>query len=262
MGNDEKQVKIDELRSTFSAQNSLPSSKKRKQSNQESKSLRFVDNESLSLVSSSALYGMVLTKYPSSVDRDIVLNRFQKEIVERFHWNHRPFVESSTTRRKAITKGTISSGRSKEDNAEATQQRNVLSEIVHSRLCIGTNQCTRVLERAVGNSCVPRPLLIMLARDVRPPHMLAHIPVLAKHLSVPLILLSGKTSVDLGAVLGIKLCAIALFLPRAEDTSNRAGGDITQDAKTILRYHQDIDSFIEYAKSKIPQSKLAEDSVV
>jgi hypothetical protein len=93
--------------------------------------------------------------------------------------------------------------------------------------------------------------------------MLAHIPVLAKHLSVPLILLSGKTSVDLGAILGIKLCAIALFLPRAEDTSNRSGGnDITQDTKTISRYHQDIDSFIEYAKSKIPQSKPTEESVV
>jgi hypothetical protein len=239
--------------------------------------LRFTENDSLSLVSS--VYGMIHTKYPSSVDRDVVLNRFQKEIVERFQLGsyrlHRRLRTKKQTFRGPQATTFVGNDISGVDCSGHTQgappwnsRFPELSSIALSRISLGTNQCTCILERAMmqlkseSSSFSPhcswrRPQLIILARDVRPPHILAHIPVLAQQLSIPLLLLSGNTSKDMGSALGIKLCAIIMFLPRLEEDSmqqqqQQLGGDHPLDMATITRYHNDIDSFIEYAKSKIP----------
>jgi hypothetical protein len=259
--------------------NSTSKKRNRRQSDTNLKSqrqLRFTENESLSLVSS--VYGMIHTKYPSSVDRDVVLNRFQKEIVERFQLganrpNRRVRTKKQTFRGPQANTlvGNDISGVDCSGNTQGAQPWNSripeLAAIALSRISLGTNQCTCILERAMmqlkseSSSFSPhcswrRPQLIILARDVRPPHLLAHIPVLAQQLSIPLLLLSGNTSKDMGSALGIKLCAIVMFLPRCEEDSiqqqQQLGGDHPLDIATITRYHNDIDSFIEYAKSKIP----------
>lgn len=241
--------------------------------------VRFTENESLSLVSS--VYGIIHTKYPSSVDRDVVLNRFQKEIVERFQLGCYRRVRKKKRHNTALV-GKDKSGvdcNGSTSPTQGAQPRNSrlleLSNIALSRICLGTNQCTCILERAMmqsksESSYSPqfyghrRPQLILLARDVRPPHILAHIPLLAQQLSIPLLLLSGNTSKEMGSLLGIQSCAIVMFLPRHEEEEKEDLVVVRQplddddddnhpfDMATIHRYHNDIDSFINYAKSKIP----------
>jgi hypothetical protein len=73
------------------------------------------------------------------------------------------------------------------------------------RIVIGTNQCTRALERAIrGESGTAKPSLVVLARDIYPPTMLSHIPVMAHQLlqpdgktALPVLLLPGKASKEL-----------------------------------------------------------------
>ena len=87
---------------------------------------------------------------------------------------------------------------------------------------MGTNQCTRILEKLdlmdVNNNSNPnhpcRPLLIILARDIYPPSMLAHVPVLAQRYNIPLLLLPGRSSIELGHVMNVRKTSILLFLPR------------------------------------------------
>jgi ribosomal protein L7Ae-like RNA K-turn-binding protein len=235
--------------------------RRRRQSDQDltsQKPCRFSENESLSLISS--IYGMIHTKYPSTVDRDVVIDRFKKEIVERFQLNNRRLV----IRNRAVKKqyrldDTVGEEDTKvkciveEDNNNKQKQWNprlpLLLDIAMSRLRLGTNQCTLILERAMRKQESP-PLLILLARDIRPPHMLAHIPALARQLSIPLLLLSGNTSKELGTILGINLCSIVLFL--SHDKEKMQCNTDTHDTAMISRYHNYIDSFIEYAKCKIP----------
>ena len=241
--------------------------KRQSKSKQEpSKSLppqRFVDNESLSRVSS--IYGMVDTRYPSTVERDVVLDRFKKEIIQKFQVDFHPGKSRGREKRPRVAeKGTDkeSGNTIKKDPSKPP----TLSDVAKSRLCIGTNQCTRILEGAMKGTG-PIPSLLILARDLRPPHMLAHVPVLAKRLTIPLLLLPGKTSRDLATMLGVNMCAIVLFRPRPpmeEKDVTKDDTEVNTDAGNVVirgpslslteisNCHRDIESFIEYAKSKIP----------
>lgn len=235
--------------------------RRRRQSDQDltsQKPCRFSENESLSLISS--IYGMIHTKYPSTVDRDVVIDRFKKEIVERFQLsNRRRVIRNRELKKQSNLDDAVGGEDIKvkcnigEDNNKQKQWNPripLLFDTAMSRIRLGTNQCTLFLERAMRMQESP-PLLILLARDIRPPHMLAHIPALAKQLSIPLLLLSGNTSKELGAILGMKLCSIVLFLSHDKEKI-QCDKDTHDTVGMIARYHNDIDSFIEYAKSKIP----------
>jgi hypothetical protein len=134
------------------------------------------------------------------------------------------------------------------------------------RIVMGTNQCSRILEeeyrlqqqqqqqRAASNRChsrrYRRPSLIVLARDIYPPTMLVHIPVLAQKLGVTLLLLPGKASMELGEALRIKTTSILMFLEKDNPKIN-----INDDQPINEREKEDdndaIDSFVEFVKEQI-----------
>ena len=124
--------------------------------------------------------------------------------------------------------------------------------VVKKRLVAGTNQCTRILEAAVSNSG-PVPSLILLARDVRPPTILAHLPFLCRQLGVPILLLPGKASSDLGRVLGTKTVSVLLFCPMPTESLNHEPLEHTLTPH-VHKCHQHIDSYVHFARSKLPLS--------
>jgi ribosomal protein L7Ae-like RNA K-turn-binding protein len=75
-----------------------------------------------------------------------------------------------------------------------------------------------------------------MARDIYPPTMLAHVPVLARQLNIPLLMLPGKASVEIGKALGIRRTSILVFLPSSQTDSSSVA----------------VNSFVEFVVSQIP----------
>jgi ribosomal protein L7Ae-like RNA K-turn-binding protein len=136
--------------------------------------------------------------------------------------------------------------------------------VVRKRFVVGVNQCTRALEAAAktssGGDC--KPSLVLLSRDVRPPTVLAHIPVLCRQMGVPAAVLPGRASAELGRAVGGRSAAVALFLPRAaavvetDETANGDGDDGGDEAsgpssRQVQECHRRIDSYVKFALSKI-----------
>ena len=129
-------------------------------------------------------------------------------------------------------------------------------------MCIhdaGINQCTRALEKAYKTKSAKSsstPLLILLARDVRPATILAHIPTYAKALDIPTLILPGKASTELGKSVGIKSVACAIFLSscsNGEESKVSSSEDDAQKKEDEWKEAQaDVDSFVKYVISKIP----------
>lgn len=122
----------------------------------------------------------------------------------------------------------------------------------------GINQCTRMLERAfrkrggtqqAGPEPGPTPSLILLARDVRPATTLAHVSLYAHLLDIPILIIPGRASVELGKAVGIRSVAAAAFLPRCDGESTALSNDNEREWKDT---HNEIDSFVRYVASKIP----------
>mmetsp|Transcript_31391 Transcript_31391/g.37373 ORF Transcript_31391/g.37373 Transcript_31391/m.37373 type:complete len:174 (+) Transcript_31391:543-1064(+) len=88
------------------------------------------------------------------------------------------------------------------------------------------------------------PSLVLLARDVRPPIILAHVPILCRLLQIPLLLLPGKASSDMGKLLGVKTASILIFL----DGGGLPLGNASKAQEKCVRQ---IDSYIEFAKEKV-----------
>lgn len=85
--------------------------------------------------------------------------------------------------------------------------------------------------------------LIILARDVRPATILSHIVIFAHILQVPILILPGQASSELGDVLGIKSVAAAIFLSSGSQTLS------SDEAETDT--HNDVDSFVHFAATNI-----------
>ena len=137
------------------------------------------------------------------------------------------------------------------EKRKQTREMDPSTSLVRSRIKLGTNECTRVLESAVGGTG-PTPLLILLAKNIHPPNILAHIPHLAMKVGTPIMMLPGKASEEMGKTLGVKRVAIVVFLPRPSSFND--DDDDTREAD-----HARIDSFIDFIKTKIPKqdTKLA-----
>ena len=199
-----------------------------------------LDHESLACVASPV--GPISTTPVSSLDKEIIVSRFQKEICAA------PFeLHLSVPRGNKIT--TASGGRK---TTTARSQRKPLKSlarrVLESRLSIGTNQCTRALQQKNRQKVD----LVVLCRDVHPPSILAHIPYLTTvvNKSCSLVLLPGRASLDLGHAMGIKKCAILAFSKRnLEDEAVREG--LVDDSDQVDKYHARIDSFIEFVKDKL-----------
>jgi ribosomal protein L7Ae-like RNA K-turn-binding protein len=178
-------------------------------------------NESLELIASPV--GPIRSAILTSTDKDILLQRLKIELLDKYKLLH-------------------------EDNGIDC----VLSrKLIKKYLVAGTNECTRSLEQARTSLGVMDengkrllPSLVMLARDVRPPTILAHIPHLCLKLDIPIILLPGKASADLGKVFNIKNVSALLFMHHDER-------DIPHLNKDLKVFSKRINSYIDFAISKI-----------
>ena len=249
---------------------------------------RQIINESIDCVASPFGQGPIRTPLLSSDDRDILIDRLRKEVVEKFGFTlSRKRVErnedesaisftmggvggiqmtkggdeddTDETHEKKSTGMKKRKKRRRPDNPPPTTLANI---VVKARFVVGVNQCTRALEAAAGRAA-PLPSLVLLSRDVRPPTILAHVPVLCRQLGVPSVVLPGRASVELGRAVGGKSVAVALFLPsRTEDiigipddeVKKKEGDDGRPSISKgqIQECHRCIDSYVKFALSKIP----------
>ena len=185
----------------------------------------FLESQTLSLVSdfpttkeedSYSSRRIVNTNVVSESTKAIFLDRFSKEVVQPFRPSPSKGVgglfvmmENGTlTRQPQCTR------KEKSDDSE--------DNIWRERLVMGTNQCLRNLENDIKNQPgPPQASLMVLARDIYPPTMLAHAPVMAKRLGIPVLLLPGKASNEIGQAVGVKKTSILLFLSsKANDQGN------------------------------------------
>ncbi len=225
-----------------------------------------IDNESLERVASPL--GEVHTIAISPLDKQVILDRLKKEIVEPFGFSMSTASSSSSNPKRRQLEGE-SQLKSKVTKGDDGYQ---LAHIAQSRLVIGTNSCTRVMnklfasnvkikkgDRKNGNDgksastqTPKKPSLCVLCRDIRPPTILAHVPYLCQQLNIPIILLPGRASFDLGQALGAKTASVVLFLDRDQKEAV-SGSDSDSSSKAEIKRHNQIDSYIEFVKEKLPQ---------
>ena len=115
-----------------------------------------------------------------------------------------------------------------------------------AHLVAGIGQCTRALEAAAGGRGPP-PSLVLLARDVRPPTVLAHLPPLCQRAGSPTYVLPGRASVDLGRVLGVRSVAALAFLPSGPGP----GPGPDDGGASSASAGRKIDSFVKFALSRM-----------
>jgi len=133
-------------------------------------------------------------------------------------------------------------------------------------IVIGANQCLRHLENLnsdrkaattiIGDNLetkpiTRKPLLIVLTRDIYPPTMCCAIPALAKQLQIPLLLLPGKASLELGQALNAKRTSVLLFCAppiTSNDGASIEGGNCEQRRNT----RNAISSFVSFIKDQVP----------
>lgn len=169
----------------------------------------------------------------SEITKEVFLDRLVKEIVSRFS-------PSRTPRR-------LENNQKEHEGSQSKEQTGSRRSIWSQRVVMGTNQCLRVLESAMkesmesatkkiivsGNPSIP--ILCVCARDIYPPTMLVHVPIIVKRLDIPYLLLPGKASEDLGKALGVKKTSILLFMPSlGESEENKAMNSFCDYAVKLL----------------------------
>jgi hypothetical protein len=216
---------------------------KRKQSKRKNKNVifptRLIDNESVELVSSPT--GPVQTLSLSQIDKEIILDRLRKEIVDNFKFSLSP---ENNRSRKRVRSDNVAS----EDSCVDGGDKEVMKTVLKSRFRVGINSCTRTLERFFHNHhAIHQNNSIEnnehVALGLQPD--LVILPHFCNLLKIPILLLPGRASTDIGKVLGGKNTSIVMFLKRSD-------GQI--DDEVSIRYHRILDSFLEFAKSKQPMS--------
>lgn len=207
-----------------------------------------MDNESLELVASPI--GPIRTKPVTTTDAQIILDRLAKEIVQKFGFTLSPVGKSDNSKkRKRVSNAPVPV-----DPLEEKKMK--MTNIAKSRIVVGTNSCTRVFEKLYArptrgrdasesseSSSTGKPSLCLMARDVRPPAILSHIPYFCHQMNVPIILIPGNATHDLGCVLGGNKVSVLLFRERPSTSTGENGVD--------CQYHDMIDSYIAFAKLKV-----------
>jgi len=161
-------------------------------------------HESRSLACVATALGPCTTAVVEPRDKEIILERLRKEIARKFCANL------------------------------SLKKRFPFQRLKH-RMVIGVNVCSRALEKGGKRGEV-----LIVARDVRPPTVMGHIPSLARRHSIPLLLLPGRSSVELAEIFGIRKLSVILFLRSDGDSPLSVGED------------RAIDSFINFIKTKAP----------
>ena len=225
---------------------------------------------------------VVSTPAASDISKELFLERFVREIVQpfslrsqspmytckrRYHEKTLPYTQSLLNKRQKKDD-------QNETNAEDSQLERQRRHHCRQRLIMGTNQCARYLEQVasstkqqlvdqgrpkgeLGNKPKTQagissdakalvPSLMVLARDIYPPIMLSQAPLWARALNIPILLLPGQASSELGQAVGTRKTSILLFLPRSE-SSETVPPPETVNSK--YRDDDEIDSFVEYVKT-------------
>jgi len=215
-----------------------------------------VDNDSLELVASPI--GPIRTYAVTPLDKDIIIERMQKEIVDKFYFTLSPTSSSSRpSKRKRVE---LPPG-----DADLMEKKLKMQTFAKSNIIVGTNSCTRAFEKLFrvmekksesteedSTTCrttsdllpMNRQIsLCVLARDIRPALTLSHIPYLCKLHNIPIVLLPGKASHELGKTLGGKKVSVLLFT---------CGGDSDNLQGPEKKWRQQIQSYIDFIEAKIP----------
>jgi ribosomal protein L7Ae-like RNA K-turn-binding protein len=199
--------------------------------------------ESLPYPLMDAPSNVLRTHVAALLTKDIFMDRFRKEILQPFR-----FTLSSQLQ--------VMDGESLEDVKE---RRTLLRQ----RILVGINAVTRALELAVaatkptttGSSdiavkaaLVNAPLLIVLSTDV-PPTVTMQIPILAKQLGVPVLLLPGmQTSHELGELFGIRTVAAMAIVPNIHNIETMCK---STTMKTADHVNNAVDSFAAFMIGKV-----------
>jgi ribosomal protein L7Ae-like RNA K-turn-binding protein len=223
-------------------------SKRQRQQNPKS----WQHNHSLACVASPLKFGgdPIGTAVASAQTREVFLDRLQKEIIGPLNlYRGKKVVTLNDHAPAAETTG-----------GSATMSGK--GRPWPKRIVVGTNQCTRALEKALRGetSGTARPSLVVLARDIYPPTILSHIPVMAHQLlqpdgktALPILLLPGRASKELGKAFGPKNVSILVFLGEDDDFSS--GGN--QSKEEDLLAEQRISSFVKFVtRSLLPTHPL------
>lgn len=158
----------------------------------------------------------------SDVVKELFLDRFVKEITK-------PFAPDRNDNSQFVIRN------GKLQKAKQSHAGKKTESIWNQRIIVGTNQCLRILDAAMSGSTAQKPLLCVCARDVYPPTMLTQVPIQTKKLSIPLVILGGKASTELGKAMGFRKASIAIIL-ESRDTDES---------------HSKIDSFCSYARTLV-----------
>ena len=117
------------------------------------------------------------------------------------------------------------------------------------------------------------PQLVLMAKDVYPPTCLSHIVLMAKRQNVPVLLLSGRATTDLGRCVGVKKASVVLIRSGPsyadhygqDDTTTNNNNDHDDDAdadadknvkdgstsvESYDRWNALIDSYVEFGISQ------------
>lgn len=86
----------------------------------------------------------------------------------------------------------------------------------------GTNEVTKAVERGLAK-------LVIIAEDVEPPEIVAHLPILCEERKVPYIFVPSKTQI--GSALGMDVPAASACIVEAGDAS----GNLDQIVKAISK---------------------------
>mmetsp|Transcript_35810 Transcript_35810/g.40829 ORF Transcript_35810/g.40829 Transcript_35810/m.40829 type:complete len:226 (+) Transcript_35810:9-686(+) len=194
----------------------------------------------------SSYYGILKTPIIISSEKDIILDRLKKELIIPFELvlSVPRLYNRNATAASKLTQINISKRNKK-------KVENWKVGIIKSRMWIGINQGTRALEQE-------QPELVLLCNDV-------HSSIISQHVikrikspnttsKVPIIIFPGsRASFELGKIIGINRASLVVFTKQPTGESLKGNIDHNTNEVEIHRYHQKIDSFLEFCKSKVPE---------
>ena len=231
------------------------------------------ETESLDYVPSPI--GPIITPIVSDHVKKILLDRLKIEIIDKFNFCLSNKVNLTTIDKNTKSKNQSSNRRRRsnvhhqEEEEEGKKKEIITTSIVESNqqkeenvgitclkecILVGTNQCTRALEQEIVSTIEKpkKPSVLLLARDVRPPTMLAHIPLLCQRLNIPILLLPGKASSDIGQLLGIKSISVMLFFQNNPNFIHTKMTNNNKNSREETNFCKRYDSFVNFALSKVP----------
>jgi len=235
--------------------------------------VKIVDNESVDIVTS--FWGPIETILLETVVKDILLERLSIEVIKKYNYtlSHRKSWKDTThplqwEKKRHMATAPQSDIISQLNNESSLQESQVSkaiiqesqasNAIIRKRIIMGINQVTKRLESATllnTEKRGPNPHLVFMTNDFHPPTAVMHIPCLCRQLGIPILLMPGnRSSLELGQIMGTKSVSVIAFMPRL-DSKDQEICTTQMESITALEdnCHSDIDSFIDFARTKVPR---------